>query len=119
MQVRSAAPSKAGGLFGVKNETHPIGPGGYQEPGSRYPHPGARIQQQQAGAGQVRIHKQDTRRCRISQTTEHHFLPLKMEVMELTNAEFPGWKWCKASDGREGWVPVELLSNEGADATVL
>ena len=35
------------------------------------------------------------------------------------DAEFPGWKWCKASDGREGWVPVELLSNEGAEATVL
>ena len=23
--------------------------------------------------------------------------------------EFPGWKWCKASNGREGWVPLELL----------
>jgi SH3-like domain-containing protein len=33
--------------------------------------------------------------------------------------EFPGWKWCKASDGREGWVPVELLSSEGSAALVL
>jgi hypothetical protein len=33
--------------------------------------------------------------------------------------EFPGWKWCKAHDCREGWVPVELLSNEGNDAVVL
>jgi SH3-like domain-containing protein len=33
--------------------------------------------------------------------------------------EFPGWKWCKAADGREGWVPVELLSNEGTEAIVL
>ena len=33
--------------------------------------------------------------------------------------EFPGWKWCRASDGREGWVPVELLSKEGGEATVL
>jgi uncharacterized protein YgiM (DUF1202 family) len=33
--------------------------------------------------------------------------------------EFPGWKWCKASDGREGWIPVELLSDEGAEAIVL
>ena len=32
--------------------------------------------------------------------------------------EFPGWRWCKASDGREGWVPVELLSNEGGKAVV-
>jgi len=33
--------------------------------------------------------------------------------------EFAGWKWCKASDGREGWVPVELLSNQGVEATIL
>lgn len=33
--------------------------------------------------------------------------------------EFPGWKWCKAADGREGWVPVELLSNEGTEAIVM
>ena len=51
MQVRSAAASNAGELFGAKNETHPIGPGGYQEPVSRYPHPGVRVQQQQAGMG--------------------------------------------------------------------
>jgi uncharacterized protein YgiM (DUF1202 family) len=33
--------------------------------------------------------------------------------------EFPGWKWCKASNGREGWIPIELLSDEGAEAIVL
>jgi SH3-like domain-containing protein len=33
--------------------------------------------------------------------------------------EFPGWRWCKASDGREGWVPVELLSKQRGEATVL
>jgi SH3-like domain-containing protein len=33
--------------------------------------------------------------------------------------EFPGWKWCRASDGREGWVPKEFLSGEGAEATAL
>jgi SH3-like domain-containing protein len=33
--------------------------------------------------------------------------------------EFPGWKWCKAADGREGWVPAELLSGEGTEATVI
>jgi SH3-like domain-containing protein len=33
--------------------------------------------------------------------------------------EFPGWKWCKTEDGREGWVPVELLSKEGPEAIVL
>ncbi|HEV2730234.1 MAG TPA: SH3 domain-containing protein [Terriglobales bacterium] len=50
--------------------------------------------------------------------------PIRVEAGETVNvgredAEFPGWKWCKASDGREGWVPVELLSGEGAEATVL
>src|SRR5438552_1690007 len=33
--------------------------------------------------------------------------------------EFPGWKWCKAADGREGWVPIELLSNGATEAVVL
>jgi SH3-like domain-containing protein len=30
--------------------------------------------------------------------------------------EFPGWKWCKSPDGREGWVPIELLSGRGNEA---
>lgn len=33
--------------------------------------------------------------------------------------EYPGWKWCQAPNGREGWIPVELLAQEGAEATVL
>jgi SH3-like domain-containing protein len=33
--------------------------------------------------------------------------------------EYPGWKWCKGPDGREGWVPAELLSDAKAEATVL
>jgi len=32
---------------------------------------------------------------------------------------FPGWKWCTAGDGRSGWVPVELLSGPGPDATII
>ena len=35
------------------------------------------------------------------------------------DSEFPGWKWCKATDGREGWVPIELLSENGLEATVI
>jgi SH3-like domain-containing protein len=31
----------------------------------------------------------------------------------------PGWLWCRARDGREGWVPVELLSEQGARAVIL
>jgi uncharacterized protein YgiM (DUF1202 family) len=50
--------------------------------------------------------------------------PIRVAAGEQVNvgredAEFPGWRWCKALDGREGWVPAELLSNEGAEATVL
>ena len=33
--------------------------------------------------------------------------------------EYPGWRWCRASNGREGWIPVELLSEEENEATVL
>ena len=25
------------------------------------------------------------------------------------DAEYPAWCWCTAADGRQGWVPVELL----------
>src|SRR5437762_1316843 len=35
------------------------------------------------------------------------------------DAEFTGWKWCEASDGRAGWVPMELLSEDGAEATII
>jgi SH3-like domain-containing protein len=31
----------------------------------------------------------------------------------------PGWRWCTASDGREGWIPVELLSGEEPQTTIL
>lgn len=33
--------------------------------------------------------------------------------------DFPGWKWCRASSGREGWVPVELLSDAAATETAV
>ena len=32
--------------------------------------------------------------------------------------EFPGWRWCTGPDGREGWVPEQLLQWQGADAVV-
>lgn len=32
--------------------------------------------------------------------------------------EFPGWRWCTASDGRQGWVPEDLLEADGASATM-
>jgi uncharacterized protein YgiM (DUF1202 family) len=33
--------------------------------------------------------------------------------------EFPGWKWCRASNGRQGWIPVELLSEASATETAV
>ena len=32
---------------------------------------------------------------------------------------FPSWRWCKAADGRQGWVPVEFLSGQGPQATMV
>jgi uncharacterized protein YgiM (DUF1202 family) len=32
--------------------------------------------------------------------------------------EFPGWMWCTASDGRQGWIPVELLLRDAAQTIV-
>jgi uncharacterized protein YgiM (DUF1202 family) len=32
----------------------------------------------------------------------------------------PAWVWCRAADGREGWIPLELLAQEeGEQAIVL
>lgn len=36
-----------------------------------------------------------------------------------TDKDDPGWFWCRALDGREGWVPEELLSGQGARAVML
>lgn len=33
--------------------------------------------------------------------------------------EFAGWKWCRASSGLEGWIPVELLSDASAMETAV
>jgi SH3-like domain-containing protein len=35
------------------------------------------------------------------------------------HGEYPGWLWCRAVDGREDWIPVELLSRQGSQAAVL
>jgi SH3-like domain-containing protein len=40
-------------------------------------------------------------------------------IVGRDDEEYPGWKWCKAPDGREGWIPVELLSNDDAQRIVL
>ncbi len=34
------------------------------------------------------------------------------------DTEYPGWRWCMAQDGREGWVPMVLLGPE-RDGTAL
>jgi len=40
-----------------------------------------------------------------------------VEVGRADNDD-PGWLWCRAMDGREGWVPAELLSRQGARAVM-
>jgi SH3-like domain-containing protein len=37
----------------------------------------------------------------------------------VEDEKFRGWKWCRASDGREGWVPVEITSAEGSKGVML
>jgi SH3-like domain-containing protein len=39
--------------------------------------------------------------------------------VEGEDDEFPGWKWCRATDDREGWVPAELLSAQGTESIIL
>lgn len=33
--------------------------------------------------------------------------------------EYPGWLWCRAADGCEGWMPLELLSRQEGSAIAL
>lgn len=33
--------------------------------------------------------------------------------------DFPGWRWCRGTDGRQGWVPVEFLSSQESQTTIL
>jgi SH3-like domain-containing protein len=39
--------------------------------------------------------------------------------VEREDDDYPGWFWCRAADGREGWMPCELLSRQGAVARAL
>ena len=43
------------------------------------------------------------------------------ERVEVGRADedYPGWLWCHAADGREGWMPSELLSRQGTQGIVL
>jgi uncharacterized protein YgiM (DUF1202 family) len=42
----------------------------------------------------------------------------RVEVGREDN-DYPAWVWCRAADGREGWMPLELLSMQASGATVL
>jgi SH3-like domain-containing protein len=33
--------------------------------------------------------------------------------------EYRGWLWCRAGDGRQGWMPLELLSGQRPIAIAL
>jgi hypothetical protein len=43
------------------------------------------------------------------------------ETVEVQRADSddPGWLWCRAADGREGWMPFEMLSRQESLAIVL
>src|SRR5215475_4576489 len=36
--------------------------------------------------------------------------------VEEADPEFPEWYWCRAQDGREGWVHASLLSRHAGEA---
>jgi uncharacterized protein YgiM (DUF1202 family) len=62
-------------------------------------------------------------RIRLEHTVEYSD-PIEIASGEKVSVireddEYPGWKWCKAPNGREGWIPIELLSNEGTEAIIL
>lgn len=33
--------------------------------------------------------------------------------IERQDDQFPGWWWCRASDGRQGWIPDVVLEIQG------
>lgn len=33
--------------------------------------------------------------------------------------EYPEWVWCRAADGREGWVPIAFLERRGERGVLL
>lgn len=35
------------------------------------------------------------------------------------DAEYPGWAWCSAAEGRESWVPLAILRLEGEEGVAL
>ena len=39
--------------------------------------------------------------------------------VERGDAEFPGWFWCRATDGREGWVHQTFLAAASGATTAL
>lgn len=64
-------------------------------------------------------------KVRVQQKYEPQYPhPIKVktgESVEVGRADKddPGWLWCRARDGREGWVPEELLAGQGARAVML
>ncbi len=63
------------------------------------------------------------RRVRLRYQVEYRN-PIQVKAGERAEVgredeDYPGWLWCRAADGREGWVPAELLSEERPRATAL
>src|SRR5262249_54577972 len=58
------------------------------------------------------------REYRVQYADPIHVAPGEMVIMEREDDAFPGWIWCRAADGRQGWVPIELLAQDGREATL-
>jgi hypothetical protein len=40
-------------------------------------------------------------------------------VVQHQDDEYPGWWWCRAPDGRQGWVHEDFLQINGSQATLV
>jgi len=68
-------------------------------------------------------HPKAKARIRLEYKVEYQN-PIQVEAGETVEVgraddDYPGWLWCRAADGREGWTPLELLSGERPLAIVL
>ena len=57
-----------------------------------------------------------TQAYRIQYADPIQFAAGEKIVVEREDEESPGWVWCRAADGRQGWVPIELLAQHGREA---
>lgn len=59
------------------------------------------------------------REYRIQYPNPLRVSPGEKVIIGREDDEYPGWKWCRASSGLEGWIPVRIAITRWAEAIVL